>query len=209
MANRDHTLDGRIDAAAMQEFLRDGYEKASLRKIAAAAEVTIGAIYTRYRTKDELFCALVQPLIQRIGQTFERLRQQYYGSTGEPRPEQLAASMQMESNAILHLLFDDYDRAMLLLCRSAGSSLETFFDQLVDRKVAETLDFFKKAGQTGLDPRVIRLLTAGQFQMYEQVLREDCSLDDARAMMDAAICYHTGGWLALLGLSGQAGKQEV
>ena len=62
MALKNHALDDGILQAEKAEFLEKGYETASLRKIAAQAGVTIGAIYTRYSTKDQLFCALVQPL---------------------------------------------------------------------------------------------------------------------------------------------------
>ena len=55
MALRDHTLDDKIITAARQEFSAKGYSSASLRKIAEKAGVTVGAIQTRYKSKDELF----------------------------------------------------------------------------------------------------------------------------------------------------------
>ena len=67
MAVKNHALDEKILTAAREEFLSCGFEKASLRKIAASAEVTVGAIYTRWPTKDQLFYALVEPLVDRIG----------------------------------------------------------------------------------------------------------------------------------------------
>ena len=107
MALKNHALDEGILSAAREEFLEKGYEAASLRHIAAQADVTVGAIYTRYPTKDALFCALVEPLIRRIGETFREIRSSYY----DAKPEHIADSMNMESEAILHLLFDDYDRS--------------------------------------------------------------------------------------------------
>ena len=67
MALRDHSLDGRITAAAREEFLDKSYTGASLRKIAEKAGVTVGAIQTRCKTKDALFCSLLQPLLADIG----------------------------------------------------------------------------------------------------------------------------------------------
>ena len=60
MALRDHSLDDKI-TAAMEEFSSKGYAGASLRKIAEKAGVTVGAIRTRYPSKDELFASLVKP----------------------------------------------------------------------------------------------------------------------------------------------------
>lgn len=200
MALKNHALDDRILDAARGEFLEKGYEAASLRKIAAQADVTVGAIYTRYPTKDALFCALAEPLIQRVGETFQSVRSSYY----DARPERLADSMAVESEAILHLLFDDYDRAVLLLCRSAGSSLEGFFDRLVEHKIRETQAFFRAAGGIHPEERVLRLLVRGQFQMYIDIIRGGYDFETAREMIRAAIVYHTGGWLALL----QPGKDQ-
>ena len=194
MALKNHALDDQILSAAWSEFLEKGYEAASLRKIAAQAGVTVGAIYTRYPTKDALFCTLVQPLIQRVGEAFQSVRSSYYDAP----PQRLADSMAVESEAILHLLFDDYDRAVLLLCRSAGSSLEGFFDRLVEQKIRETQAFFQAAGGTHPEERVLRLLVSGQFHMYIEIIRGGYDFETAREMIRAAMVYHTGGWLALL-----------
>ena len=198
MANKDHSLNGRIVDAAMAEFMQCGYEKASLRKIAAAADVTVGAIYTRYSTKDSLFCSLVEPLIQRIGQAFQAIRAGYYEKVTPAAPEHIVQAMQMESEAILHLLFDDYDRAVLLLCRSSGSSLEHFFDQIVQHKIEETTAFFQSIQIPHPPANVMKLLITAQFHMYFQVIDEGFCLEEARQVMDAVIVYNTGGWMALM-----------
>ena len=197
MAQKNHALDDKITNAALREFLESGYEKASMRKIAAAAGVTIGAIYTRYPTKDQLFLSLVLPLMERIDQAFCSLKGAY-GSPETVEPSQLAQSMQTESQAILHLLFDDYDRAVLLLCRSQGSSLESFFDGVLERKIQETIAYFRSAQLPHPDAGVLRLLVSGQFHMYFQILSEGCDLEEAKHRMYAAMIYHTGGWLTLL-----------
>ena len=71
MALRDHSLDGKITSAAMEEFLDKGYTGASLRKIAEKAGITVGAIQTRYRSKDELFASLLKPFLDDIEATFK------------------------------------------------------------------------------------------------------------------------------------------
>lgn len=52
MALRNHSLDEKITASAMTEFSEKGYTGASLRKIAENAGVTVGAIQTRYKSKN-------------------------------------------------------------------------------------------------------------------------------------------------------------
>ena len=209
MANKDHSLDGRIVDAALAEFMQCGYEKASLRKIAAAADVTVGAIYTRYKTKDSLFCSLVEPLIRRIGQSFQEIRADYYKEAMQVTLEHMAQAMQQENEAILHLLFDDYDRAVLLLCRSRGSSLEHFFDQIVQSKIEETAAFYQSIQIPHPPANVMKLLITAQFHMYFQVIEEGFCLGEARQVMDAVMVYNTSGWLALMnGTTAKTDKEE-
>lgn len=47
---KQHILD-----SALHVFATQGFEKASMREIAAAAELTTGAIYHHYKNKDDLF----------------------------------------------------------------------------------------------------------------------------------------------------------
>ena len=208
MAVKNHALDEQIITAARSEFLTCGFEKASLRKIAANADVTVGAIYTRWPTKDRLFCALVEPLVARIGAVFSSLLAEYSPEAPQYTPEHMAHSMHMESQYILDLLFEDYDRAVLLLCRSTGSSLESFFDQVVERKIRETLVFFEHTGSPHPSPAVLKLLITAQFQMYAQILSEGCGIDEARETLNAAMVYHTGGWMALLSRKEYMGGQQ-
>ena len=59
MAVADHSIDPRILESARTEFLASGFEKASLKTICEGAGVTTGALYKRYKGKEELFCAVV------------------------------------------------------------------------------------------------------------------------------------------------------
>lgn len=197
MANKDHTLDGKIISSAMREFMEKGYEKASLRKIAANAGVTIGAIYTRYSTKDKLFCSLVSPLLSDIETAFHQIEASY--NQAEPGDSSsMAESMTMESKAIIHLLFDHYDLAVLLLCKSTGSSLEKFFDTVVDQKIQKSIEFFNSKDGKPLNPGILKVLISSQFNIYYQIIHGGYSLEEAKEMTEAAMIYHGGGWLSLL-----------
>ena len=77
MALRNHSLDDKITTAALEEFSEKGYMGASLRKIAEKAGVTVGAIQTRYKSKDELFAYLLKPFFDEIAALFQNTRADY------------------------------------------------------------------------------------------------------------------------------------
>ena len=198
LANRNHALDEKIIKAARDEFLEKGYSNASLRKIAEKAAATAGAIQIRYKTKDALFCSLLQPFLAEIEKIFQDTRTEYWQYPPEERLDFLEKSMEMESEAILNLIFDHGSDAVLLLCRSEGSSLAGCFDQIVERKVQESAAFFNQAQPHLLDENLLRLLIAGQFHSYYQIVKEGYEKDAARGYLQALMRYHMGGWTALL-----------
>ena len=206
MARRDHSLDGRITAAAREAFLQSGYAGASLRKIAERAGVTVGAIQTRYRSKDELFVSLLQPFLEEIGALFQSTREDYDAGAEAGLLPGLEASMRQESGAILRLIFDHYEDAVMLLCRSGGSSLEHAFDGIVQRKIRESAAFFRREGVSGIDETLLGLLISAQFDSYRRIVLECPRRETAERYMASLMAYHLGGWTAFF--AGENGLQE-
>lgn len=198
MALRDHSLDDKIVAAAREEFSDKGYAGASLRKIAEKAGATVGAIQTRYKSKDELFVCLLRPFLDETEELFQSTKAEYYSGAdaGADFTTGLKTSMQLESAAILHLIFNHYEEAVLLLSRSAGSSLEHYFDGIVQNKIKESIAFFRTAGFADADEKLLGLLISAQFDSYRRIVTECPDRKTAERYMDALTVYHSGGWNA-------------
>ena len=196
MALRDHALDEKILTAAREEFLEKGYSGASLRKIAEKAGATVGAIQTRYKSKDALFGCLLKPLLDGIESLFRNTKADYYSGGDADFLAGLKVSMGHESAAILHLIFDHYEEAVLLLCRSAGSGYAQCFDRIVQSKIQESIAFFHAAGVSGVDEGLLGLLIAAQFDSYRRIVAECPDRETAERYLDALMIYHFGGWAA-------------
>lgn len=208
MALRNHSLDDKITAAAREEFLEKGYTGASLRKIAEKAGVTVGAIQTRYKSKDELFACLLKPFFDEIAALFQNTRADYDAGVDADLLTGLKASMRHESEAILHLIFDHYEEAVLLLCRSAGSSLEYYFDGIVQNKIKESIAFFHRAGITGIDEKLLGLLISAQFDSYRRIVIECSDRKIAEKYMESLMTYHFGGWAAFFDFVNHAREDQ-
>ena len=196
MALRDHSLDSKITAAAQEEFLERGYAGASLRKIAEKAGITVGAIQTRYKSKNELFECLLKPFLNEIEALFQNTKADYAADGDSDFLTGLKASMRHESEAILHLIFAHYEDAVLLLCRSTGSSLEHYFHRIVQSKIKESIAFFHRAGFSGIDEKLLELLISAQFDSYRRIVEECSDRKTAEEYMDVLMVYHFGGWTA-------------
>ncbi len=197
MALRDYSLDGKITAAALEEFSEKGYTGASLRKIAGKAGVTVGAIQTRYKSKDELFTCLLKPLLEEIEKLFQSTKSDYYSASDADILQGLRLSMQHESAAIVHLIFEHYEQAVLLLCRSAGSSLENYFDKIVQSKIEESISFFRSMNRMEMDEKLLGFLISAQFDSYRRIVIDCPDRKTAEKYMNSLMTYHFGGWVAL------------
>ena len=76
----------RIERAALALFVKRGIAETSIRQIAKAARVSLGAMYNHYKSKDELAEMLFAELFHRIGGELERLAE-----GNGPFPARLAA----------------------------------------------------------------------------------------------------------------------
>ena len=56
----------RILYAAHREFIRNGVRQTSIRTVATQAGVAVGNVYHYFRSKDELFCEVMRPLLRAL-----------------------------------------------------------------------------------------------------------------------------------------------
>ncbi len=65
MNTKDFDTREAILSSGKQEFLTNGFDKASLRAICKNAQVTTGAFYSCFSRKEELFSAIVDPMLRK------------------------------------------------------------------------------------------------------------------------------------------------
>lgn len=143
MAVKNHSLDDKIIKSAIEEFLEMGFLEASLHKIAERAGVTTGALYTRYKSKDALFCSLLEDASAAFRERSEQAAEKYaaveIGSSSD-----FLAAMEYEGQIYFDVFFEHYEACVLLFCKSGGSSAEQTLKSVIDHKVRSTGIFLKK-----------------------------------------------------------------
>ena len=115
-----------IIEAATEEFFRKGYEKASMRAIAADAGMTVGNMYRYFRNKDELFTSVTGPVYEQIVYFI----QHHEDNLPEDFEEHLEGFISQQT-AILSGFADRFRREMLILLEgSRGSPYENARGQI-------------------------------------------------------------------------------
>ena len=77
MAKQIEGVSERILNCAKAEFLDKGYTDASLRVIAAAADTSTNSIYVRFKDKEGLFSAIVEPVLTEMTERFLRIQEAF------------------------------------------------------------------------------------------------------------------------------------
>ena len=197
MAVKDHSLDDKIIKTAWDEFMEHGFRKASLHKIAENAGITTGALYTRYKNKDALFCSLVEGAMAAMAKQAEPMKEMYYAVEEGRNIEELLKVMEQEKMVFVDILFQYYDECTLFFCRSEGSSVETMLAQMTKMKVDETVAFLKRMAKEPLEIKGIDLIISEQFLFYRHILEKGYSKEEALACMETVNLFFEAGWKRL------------
>lgn len=150
MAKPDHSIDPLILESARQEFLSQGFEKASLKAICERAHVTTGALYKRYSGKEELFQAVVAGTVADLE---EILEQKSGGDVRLLSDEELVKAWDMDEEYMMwwfRFLYERYDGFVLLLKCAEGTRYSHFQHDWVEKMTEATYAYYQEAYRRGL-----------------------------------------------------------
>ena len=135
---------------AKHEFLEQGFEKASLRKICARAGVTTGALYKRYKGKEDLFSAVVE---QTVADLYEVAHARGDKDPAVMSDQELIKAWDMDGADMMwwfRFLYDRRDDFYLLLSCSQGTRYANFPHDWVELLTKATSAYLAEAQRRGL-----------------------------------------------------------
>ena len=198
---KKENIQGQILRAARREFLRHGFQGASLRGIAERAQVSLANIYNYYRDKEALYLAVLQPRLD----DFERMKEFF-------RDYQPALttfeSFETEMRQVhVGLCYVDQHRAELnlLLNRSAGSALERYPEELVAEFTSNFGTLMAKFAAQYPDRRVYQPSAFFQatvarlfLNTVREMLRQNLPLPEMQKIAVEITAYDFYGFMGLL-----------
>lgn len=150
MAIADHSIDPKILSSARTEFLLHGFEKASLKAICQGAGVTTGALYKRYKGKEDLFCAVVE---QTVHDLYEVAHARGDRDPAILSDQELIKAWDMDGADMMwwfHYLYDRHDDFYLLLSCAEGTRYASFPHDWVALLTKATSAYLAEAQRRGL-----------------------------------------------------------
>ncbi len=188
-------LTDKILKNAKQEFLENGFEKASMRVIAKKSGVTTGALYTRFASKDALFFALVHP----FAEAFIRIDTEWKIS-----PKELWERKFSAGNALIEYIYEDKETFMLLFTGAAGSSEENFIDKIIEIEMKDTLAYIdhlseEQKSRIKVSHEALYILAAAHCRSLFEISILDIPLEEAKKQVANIMEFFMCGWSKIFG----------
>ena len=205
MGRRTGETREKILEAGKAEFLAKGFLAASLRNIVKEAGVTTGAFYGYFKSKEELFDALVEEPYVRLMERYNRAQEEF---AALPPGEQKLHMGDISGECIdwmTEYMYEYLDAFKLLLCSSDGTKYENFVHDMVEIEVEYThrfMDVLASLGQPvrGMDPQLEHLLVSGMFSGYFEIVIHDMPKEQAIGYVKELREFYTAGWAKIIGL---------
>ena len=180
MSVPDRSIDPRLLSAAREEFLKKGYEKSSLARICKAAGVTTGALYKRYKGKEELFSALVLDTVRDMEEYVSTIEKTDLTAFSD---QELYDSFSLASEANrrwLRFLYDRREGFTLLIRCSSGSRYESFNQEWTEKMNALDSKYYEEAKRRGMTTKEIsteelHVLTYGVWALFYEPFFLGCT----------------------------------
>ncbi|MCR4717602.1 MAG: TetR/AcrR family transcriptional regulator [Lachnospiraceae bacterium] len=201
---RDKTVNHvKIMAAARAEFLEMGFEKASMRSIAARCDMTAAGIYRHCENKEDLFYQLVAPAKESLAEWGKQHK------AGYEEPIKIHKDLLWKDSYIdmaRELIYPNMEDYYLLIVCSKGTKYEHFLNDMTKMAQTEILQFMDELRKQGYDiPKITEsqlhlLLTAYITALFEPVVHS-YRYEEAMDALSLLEEFFLPGWKTLMGFN--------
>lgn len=194
-----------IHQVAIREFLEKGFQGASLRNIVKEAGVTTGAFYGYYKSKEELFDALVKEHADYAMHLFCQAQSDFKELPQEQQVLRMDDFGGVCMQQMLEYAYDHLDAFRLILCAADGTKYENFIHEMVEGEIAGTYTFLEVLRQLGyavkpLNPHLEHFITSGMFSAFFELIIHRVPKDEAMLCAEELHAFYTAGWRKIMGL---------
>ena len=195
----------RILEAAKKEFLERGFLGTSMRRIAALAGVTTGALYGYFDSKERIFDSLVKDSYDAVMMAYKGAHEEF---AALPYDTQVSGMGDITARCVewcLEYIYDHLDEFHLILMCSDGTRYSNMIDEMMKVEEESTEKFITLMRKNGMeipdiDPLLEHMVTSGYFTSFFEVVRHSVPREDARIYIQNLQAFYKAGWERLFGM---------
>ena len=200
--DKSKTLE-KIIPAAKSEFLEKGFTGASMRSIAARADMSAAGLYCHFENKEAMFEALVSPVYSELIRRYNAQSDIYFEQLENVGMGKMFDASGKTMAIFVEYIYDNLDEFRLLISCSEQTPYEHFTHALVDLEVEMSINYIAKAKALGyevndISREEIHIIASAMFScIYEIVLHEIPKKKGIR-MAEQFSSFFAAGWKDLL-----------
>ena len=157
-----------------EQFLAHGFEKASLRTICKEAGLTTGAFYNHFSGKEDLFAALVEPMLRGFQNMYRDVISITY--------------------AVAHK-----DEFRLLFECSGGTKYEGFREHLIHEVFYPSYqEVFDRYAGRRVDPSLVKIILHMKFEEYMELIYGGYTMEEVKKMIVLLTAFSEAGFQKLI-----------
>lgn len=194
----------RVNEAIKAEFLEKGFEGASIRSIGARAGMTSAGLYRHYKDKEDMFDAMVEPLISDIRKwTEHHISKNHELSSGKVKGDDLFGESFVD--LVRDVILPKKDEFRLLFACSAGTKYENFIHDYVEENQKAFVKALVHLKKNGYPVKVIEeeelhmLLSAYLTACFEPILH-DYDAEKTDQYLNTLQDFFMPGWMKIMGI---------
>lgn len=202
MRKRVEGVQEQILECALEEFLEKGYTDASLRAIAEKAETSTNSIYVRFRDKEGLFSAIVEPVVEEFMGMFQNVQETFHSFDAETQLKEVGQYSVNEMLKMVDYIYDHFQVFRLLLDASYGTRFHNFVDRLVFLEEEYTWKWMEITGsgpefEGSMTRELYHMVVTSYFEGIFEVVRHEMSKEKAKTYISLLGKYHHAGFMAI------------
>lgn len=198
MANRIEGYDERIISFAQKEFLEKGYNEASLRNIAKAANVSTSTMYTRFGDKEGMFEYLISPT-EKLPDYLENALGEFFSSDVEEQLGKYDSNRNKGFDTIIDMIYEDYLAYKLLISCAPGDTYKRYLERITAIDVRYTMLFLEENNSKALcenriNKEFCHVVSTAFYSALFHCVEHDMSREDAVKYINELREFYQRGW---------------
>ena len=194
----------KVNEAIKAEFLEKGFEGASIRSIGARAGMTSAGLYRHYKDKEDMFDAMVEPLISDVRKwTEHHISKNHELSSRKVKGDDLFGESFVD--LVRDVILPKKDEFRLLFACSAGTKYENFIHDYVEENQKVFVKALVHLKKNGYPVKVIEeeelhmLLSAYLTACFEPILH-DYDAEKTDQYLNTLQDFFMPGWMKIMGI---------
>ncbi|MDD7272372.1 MAG: TetR/AcrR family transcriptional regulator [Prevotella sp.] len=202
MQTKKENIERILLVVAREQFMKNGVRKTSMQTIARLSGVAVGNIYNYFKSKDDLFKAIMRPLLVAMEDYNKHNLDEVYISLDVFKEEKFFERMKKQVEA---LILPYKDEMRLLITQSQGTSLEHFLRHFKETQKIDGMKYIERMKNhfpelsKEVSPLFLNIISDLWMSVIKQiVLNPMISEAEIDLLLNNFITYGMGGWKSLL-----------